>query len=127
MAVLGILAAVAIPRMGGMSDSARQAATRAEMQRLKLALLGSSDERGKARGGYEIDVGYLPNQLRDLVVKPDSVPAWNRFLSRGWNGPYIDSAGGQYLRDAWDSTYVYDRAARTVTSTGSAPDLVLSF
>ena len=125
--MLGILAAVAIPRMGGMSDSARQSATRAEMQRLKSAILGSADERGGARGGYEIDVGHPPNQLRDLDVKPDSVAVWNKFLSRGWNGPYIDSAGGNYLRDAWDSIYVYDRAARTMTSRGSTPNLVLSF
>jgi len=127
IAVLGILAAVAIPRMGGMSDSARQAATRAEMQRLKSAILGSPDERGHARGGFEIDVGHPPNRLADLAAKPDTVPAWNAFLSLGWNGPYIDSAGGEYLLDAWDSAYVYSAATRTLTSTGGASDFVLSF
>lgn len=127
IAVLGILAAVAIPRMGGMSNSARQAATRAEMQRLKSAILGSADERGQARGGFEIDVGHAPSQLRDLVARPDSIQEWNKFLSRGWNGPYVDSSGGDYLKDAWDSAYVYDAGARTLTSKGSGANLVLSF
>jgi type II secretory pathway pseudopilin PulG len=127
IAVLGIVAAVAIPRMGGLSTSARQAATRAEMQRLKSAILGSPDERGGARAGFEIDVGYPPGRLADLVVKPDSVPVWNPYLSLGWNGPYVDSAGADYLKDAWDSAYVYNAALRTITSKGSGSDLVLSF
>jgi type II secretory pathway pseudopilin PulG len=127
IAVLGIVAAVAIPRMGGLSESARRGATQAEMQRLKSAILGSPDARGVARGGYEIDVGHPPNGLSDLVIKPDSVPAWNKFISLGWNGPYIDSSGGDYLRDAWDSTYQYDAGARTLTSKGGGSDLVLSF
>ena len=110
-----------------MQESARIGATRAEMQRLKAAILGSPDARGMARGGYEIDVGRPPNRLADLAVKPDSVPAWNAFIQRGWNGPYIDSSGGEYLRDAWDSTYQFSAAARTLTSRGSGSNLVLSF
>jgi prepilin-type N-terminal cleavage/methylation domain-containing protein len=125
--VLGIVAAVAIPRMGGLSQSARQAATRSEMQRLKSAILGSPDSRGIARGGFEIDVGYPPNRLLDLVAKPDSVSVWNQFVERGWNGPYLDSSGGDYLRDAWDSTYQYNLGSRTITSNGSGAALVLSF
>lgn len=127
IAVLGIVAVVALPRLGGLSEGARQATTKVEMQRLKSAILGSSDERGHVRGGFELDVGFPPNQLSDLARKPDSVPAWNAFLALGWNGPYIDSSGGDYLRDAWDSTYVYDAVARTLTSKGSGSNIVLSF
>jgi type II secretory pathway pseudopilin PulG len=125
--VLGIVAAVAIPKMGGLSQGAKLAATKSEMQGLRAAILGSPDAHGVPRGGYEIDVGYPPGQLLDLARKPDSVQTWNTFLERGWNGPYIDSTGGNYLRDAWDSTYTYSSAARTLTSKGSGSNVVVSF
>jgi type II secretory pathway pseudopilin PulG len=125
--LLGLVAGVAIPRMGRLQESARLGATRSEMQQLKSAILGIPDARGLARGGYETDVGHPPNRLTDLVVRPDSVPPWNAFLRRGWNGPYFDSSGGDYLRDAWDSTYRYDASGRTLTSHGNGSDLVLSF
>lgn len=124
--ILGVIAGVAIPRFGGMSEAARTTATQEEMRRLKTAIVGTVGSDGVPRGGYELDVGHAPNRLRDLVTKPDSVNAWNRFIDRGWNGPYVDSAEGSYLTDAWDSTYRYSVVARTITSTGSA-SIVLSF
>lgn len=127
LVVLGIVAAVAVPRMGLMHDSARRGVTRAEMELLKRAILGTADRQGTPRGGFEIDVGHPPGRLLDLVVKPDSVAAWNPFQSRGWNGPYVDSSGGNFLRDAWDSAYVYDAEGRTLTSVGGGSEFVLSF
>lgn len=127
LVVLGILAAVAVPRMGRMHDATRQGVTQAEMQVIKSAILGTPDRQGTPRGGFEIDVGHPPGRLVDLVVKPDSLDAWDPFLGRGWNGPYLDSTGGHFLRDAWDSTYVYDAAARTLTSVGGGSNLALSF
>lgn len=125
--VLGIVAAVAVPRMGLLGESAKVNATKDEMRRLKTAIVGSADSKGVPRGGFEIDVGYPPNDLSDLVTKPDSVAAWNKFIGQGWNGPYMDSAGGDYLRDAWDSTYQYDPATRTITSTGHGTSITVSF
>ena len=125
--VLGIVAAVAIPRMGGLSDSAKVNAAREEMRRLKTAIVGSVGSDGVPRGGFEIDVGYPPDALVDLVRKPDSVATWDKFRARGWNGPYIDSSGGAYLKDPWDSTYRYNPRARTLTSTGGGTNIELSF
>jgi general secretion pathway protein G len=125
--VLGIVAAVAIPRMGNLSSAAKVNAARDEMRRLKSAIVGSVGPDGVPRGGFEVDVGHAPDALADLVRKPDSVAAWNRFLSRGWNGPYIDSSGGSYLKDPWDSTYQYSRGGRTITSTGGGSSIVVSF
>jgi general secretion pathway protein G len=125
--ILGIVAAVAIPRMGGLSESARVGAAREELSRLKSAIVGSMDPDGVPRGGFEVDVGYPPNALGDLVRKPDSVATWNKFIGRGWNGPYIDSSGGSYQRDPWDSTYRYDPEARTITSIGGGSSIAVSF
>ena len=125
--VLGIVAGVAIPKLGNMNESGKVAATRVEMQRLKSAILGSPDHKGVPRGGYEIDVGHPPNRLQDLVTAPGSVSVWNQYIEYGWNGPYMDSSGSDYIKDAWDSTYQYNVAARTITSIGSGSNIVLSF
>jgi prepilin-type N-terminal cleavage/methylation domain-containing protein len=127
---LGILAALAIPRMGLMTDSAKINATRDEMMKIKSAIVG--DARVVTGGeyinrGFEGDVGFVPSRLEDLVSKPDSIPAYNKFSRLGWNGPYLDSAGQSFLYDAWDIIYSYDAGTRTITSTGADPDIVISF
>lgn len=128
--VLGIVAAVAIPKMGLLTDNAKINATRDEMATLKTAIVG--DARAVSGGeyinrGFEGDVGNPPNSLIDLAVKPDSIPAYDKFTRLGWNGPYIDSAGQDYLTDAWGNTYTYDPLTRTIISTGTTPNIVVSF
>jgi hypothetical protein len=39
----------------------------------------------------------------------------------------LDSTGGEYLRDAWDSSYVYDPGARTIESIGSGSSITINF
>jgi prepilin-type N-terminal cleavage/methylation domain-containing protein len=128
--VLGILAAVAIPRMGGITAGSRTSATKAEMAMLKRAIVGNPQAAGGGRYvdvGFEGNVGHPPTRLQDLAVKPDTLPAYNQFTRQGWNGPYIDSAGGGYLTDAWDVTYRYDPVARTIVSLGGSDTLVVAF
>ena len=125
--VLGIVAGVAIPRLGGLTESAKVNATKEEMRRLKTAIVGTSGPDGVPRGGFEIDVGFPPNQLSDLISKPGSLAVWDKYTGRGWNGPYMDSAGASYLSDSWDSSYTYSLGARTITSYGGGPSIVLSF
>ncbi len=127
---LGILAAVAIPRFADIGDSSKETATRKELQELRLALVGNPDLVAGGRpiaAGFEGDVGYLPNQLADLVRRPDSVATYDRLSGLGWHGPYIDSTGGSYLRDAWGSAYVYDRSTRRLYSLGGGDTIAVSF
>lgn len=122
--VLGVMAAVAIPVIGTILESSKEAATKEEMQRLARAVAGA--DTGSDRG-YEGDVGRLPGTLADLAVKPASVPAWDPFTHVGWNGPYVDSTHGDYLYDAWGQLYVYDTLARTLESNGSGSAITISF
>ena len=128
--VLGIVAAVAIPKIGGIITSSKTSATKEEMMRLKAAIMGNSAVTTGGRPsdrGYRGDVRSFPSNLTGLVVKPAAVAAWNPYTRLGWHGPYIDSTGGDYLRDAWGAAYVYDSTARTITSTGSGTNIVVTF
>lgn len=122
--VLGIMAAVAIPVIGSFIASSKATATKDEMQRLARALAGANSESDR---GFEGDVGRLPSALADLAAKPASVPAWNAFTGVGWNGPYMDSTNGDYLKDAWGQSYVYDTVARTLQSNGSGSPITVTF
>ena len=128
--VLGVVAAVAIPKIGDLITGSKTNATKEEMMRLKTALMGNLAATSGGRfsdQGYRGDVQSFPPNLTALVVKPAAVAAWNPYTRLGWHGPYIDSVGGDYLRDAWGVAYLYDSTARTITSTGSATNIVITF
>ncbi len=128
--VLGIIAAVAIPKFGDLTENSKINATKEEMLHIKRAIIG--DPQVVSGGeyinrGFEGDVGHAPGSLTDLVSKPDSVSVYDKFTRLGWNGPYIDSTGLVYLNDAWGQNYTYNSSARTITATGADPDIVISF
>jgi len=128
--ILGIVAAVAIPKFGTLTENSKINATKDEIGRLKSAIIG--DPRIVSGGeyvnrGFEGDVGYPPARLQDLVQKPDSVPPYNKFTRIGWNGPYLNATEQHYLFDAWSKPYVYDPSARTITSTSVTPNITTSF
>ncbi|MEE9442906.1 MAG: prepilin-type N-terminal cleavage/methylation domain-containing protein [candidate division Zixibacteria bacterium] len=128
--VLGIVAAVAIPKMGDVSQNSKTNATRTEMLTLKRAIIGNPQViagNRHANPGFEGDVGHPPITLSELAIKPDSIATYDRFLHRGWNGPYVDSAGNDYLKDAWDVAYIYDGINRKITSAGGPDSIVVSF
>ena len=128
--VLGIVAAVAIPKLGTVVSDSKTTTTRAEMLRLKSAIVGDPSVTAGGRyvnKGYYNDVGALPTTLADLAVKPGAVATYNKFTGLGWNGPYIDSTGGDYLKDSWGVSYTYSAGSRTITSTGSGSSIVVSF
>ncbi len=128
--ILGIVAAVAIPRFQDMATSSRTTASREEMRALKQAIVGNPDVVAGGElvdRGFEGDIGAVPQQLSDLAAKPDSLPSYNKFTRLGWNGPYIDSAQGGYLRDAWDIAYVYQPGSRRIISIGGPDSITVLF
>lgn len=128
--VLGIIAAVGIPKVGSLIGSSKVTKTKAELVELKRAIVGNP--QASAAGvytdrGFLGDVGFVPSNLQDLVQKPGSLAVWDRITGLGWHGPYIDSAGGEYLTDAWDVNYVYNPSGRTIASVGSGDTIRVSF
>jgi len=106
--LLGILSAVAIPKIGNMIDTSKESSTKQEMQMLRVALIGdaSSNVGGEmADKGYIGDVGSLPPNWDALINKPSGVSDWNRNTQSGWNGPYVVDNGGDYKEDVWGNDY----------------------
>ncbi|MEW6412938.1 MAG: prepilin-type N-terminal cleavage/methylation domain-containing protein [Candidatus Zixiibacteriota bacterium] len=128
--VLGVLAAVAVPKLGDVTESSKITATQKELATLKVAIAGNPDAIAGGKyvdRGFEGDVGFVPSQLQDLVSRPDSVSAYNKLTALGWNGPYIDSTDGNYLKDAWNVAYVYQPAGRRIISVGGSDSIIVGF
>ena len=83
--IIGILAALVIPRIAGSSERARVTAATADINGgIKSAL-----------GAYEVDNGFYPRSLQDLLVQPSN--------AKNWHGPYLD----KLPLDPWLNPYVY--------------------
>ncbi len=89
--IIGVLAAMAIPRLAGRSEQARQAAAQADIEANIATALDL----------YELDNGQYPTTeqgLAALKTKPTSSP-----ISEGWNGPYLK----KMPKDPWGKPYIY--------------------
>lgn len=99
--IIGILAAVAVPRLGGRVGQSQIAAARAGVGAI-----------GTAIDLYETDNGKLPESLQNLITK-GSEP--------NWNGPYLRKAEG--LKDPWGTEYQYSKNGSVYTVISAGPDL----
>jgi general secretion pathway protein G len=89
LVILGLLAALAGPRVIGYLGGAKSDTARLQVENFKSAL-----------DLYRLDTGSYPGTqqgLGALVRNPGNVPAWK--------GPYIDSA--QLPVDPWGNAYIY--------------------
>jgi len=86
--IIGILAALVVPKMMGRSEQARQAAAQSDLAAIKTAL-----------DAYEVDNGRYPQGktgLAALIQMPRD--------ARNWHGPYLD----KLPQDPWGGYYLYD-------------------
>jgi general secretion pathway protein G len=87
MTIIGILAAIVIPKMVGRSEQARQTAAHADISSIKTAL-----------DAFEVDNGYYPKSLQELLQQPSN--------AKNWHGPYLDAEKG-FPQDPWGNKYLY--------------------
>lgn len=85
--IIGILAALAAPRLGGRVKEARINSARADVQSI-----------GTALRLYELDNGDYPSSLQGLISKPGG--------SNNWRGPYLEKSA--MPKDPWGNDYVYN-------------------
>ena len=85
--IIGILAALVIPKIAGSSERARVTAATADINGgIKSAL-----------GQYEVDNGFYPKSLQDLLQQPAN--------AKNWHGPYFDPP--KLPVDPWGNPYIY--------------------
>ena len=99
LVILGILAAIVVPKFAGRTEQARITAAQTQLAAFATAL-----------NAYEIDNGGYPkgkDGLRNLIDKPgDAV---------NWRGPYLDDKGG-VPTDPWGNPYIYEFPGRRSSS-----------
>ncbi|HPC57977.1 MAG TPA: type II secretion system major pseudopilin GspG [Kiritimatiellia bacterium] len=98
--IIGILAAVAVPRLGGRVGQSQVSAAKASIGAI-----------GTAIDLYETDNGRLPESLNNLMTK-GSEP--------NWNGPYLRKA--ESLKDPWGNDFQYTKQGNVYTVASAGPD-----
>jgi general secretion pathway protein G len=83
--IIGILAAVAIPRLGGRVGQAKESAAKADINNVGMALRL-----------YEVDNGNYPSSLQGLVTASGG--------GGTWRGPYLEKG---VPKDPWGNDYLY--------------------
>ena len=89
LVILGVLAAIVVPKFAGRTEQARQTAAQSQIATF-----------GTALDAFEVDNGYYPkgkNGLSDLVVQPRD--------AQSWKGPYMKN---DIPNDPWGRPYVYE-------------------
>jgi general secretion pathway protein G len=92
LTILGILAALVVPKMVGRSEQARQTAAQTDISTF-----------GTALDAFEVDNGYYPkgkSGMADLIAQPRDCP--------NWHGPYVK----EIPKDPWGNEYVYECPGR---------------
>jgi general secretion pathway protein G len=88
LVILGVLAAIVVPKFAGRTEQARQAAAKTQISTF-----------GTVLDAFEVDNGYYPkgkSGLNDLVQAPRD--------AKNWRGPYIK----EVPKDPWQNDYVYE-------------------
>ena len=96
LVILGILAAIVVPKFAGRTEQARVTAAQTQISSFSTAL-----------DAFEVDNGYYPkgkSGLTDLVTQPRD--------AKNWHGPYLKDIP----KDPWQNDYIYECPGRHNTT-----------
>lgn len=85
VAIIGILAAMVVPRLSGRTKDTKNSVAKADVE-VNLALVIDL---------YEVDMGDFPEKLEDLMDDPGT--------GGNWKGPYLK----KLPKDPWGNDYLY--------------------
>jgi general secretion pathway protein G len=94
LVILGILAAIVIPKFSGRTEQAKEQAARTQISTFRTAL-----------EAFEVDNGQYPtgkNGLDALINKPRD--------AQNWRGPYLQT--DRIPLDPWGNEYIYECPGR---------------
>lgn len=124
--VIAVLASVAGPMIGSITDQGKTAATKANMNNIKTALVNFNNDLGrfpflgansKDYANYNSASNVALGNSEDLnVLVNNEVSSTNGYENLGmtasqynkrWKGPYMDAAPDAFIYDAWDNQIQY--------------------
>ena len=124
ISVLGTILAFFVPTIvGRITTNARRVATIQELRMLHDAIVGNPDIQMGGEmvvTGFKNDVGRFPRDLIELAtndpfsgmyatfpyVGKETLPGWDPYIKKGWNGPYVREDGDLgYRYDSWGKAY----------------------
>jgi general secretion pathway protein G len=86
LVILGVLAAIVIPKFSGRSEQAKLQAAQTQIGSFTTAL-----------NNYEVDNSAYPKSLSDLLAAPRD--------AQNWHGPYLQT--DVIPKDPWGNDYIY--------------------
>ena len=96
--LIGVLAAMVVPRLAGRTEQAKIARARSDIASIGLAL-----------DLFELDTGKYPSALEALTVK-DPPSDLNDDAKARWKGPYFKKK--EPPKDPWGRAYTYTRESQ---------------
>jgi len=119
--VIAVLASVAGPMIGTITDQGRASATRAQMANIKSALVAYKGDTGHYphlgtnalnRASYN-STPYLGANDTNVLVYACALAAnmygiGNTVYEARWKGPYMDSDPSDFMKDAWGSEIIQE-------------------
>ena len=95
--IIGVLAAMVVPRFAGRTEQAKVARAASDVAAIGLGL-----------DMYELDLGQYPASLNDLVAK-DAPAGLSQEDRQRWNGPYLKKG---LPKDPWGRDYQFHRESQ---------------
>ena len=95
--IIGVLAAMVVPRFAGRTEQAKIARAKSDLAAIGMAL-----------DLYELDMGHYPESLEALVATEAPSDAGEDAKTQ-WHGPYLKKG---LPKDPWTHAYVYERQSQ---------------
>ncbi len=121
--IVGILATVAVRKLGTSLETAKYEHTKKELDALAAAIVGNPNvfaNGARTDFGYVGDVGALPPNLDALITKPGGFATWE--------GPYINRGVdlGGFKQDAWNVAYTFVDTLLRSSGSGTNIDKIIA-
>lgn len=143
--VIAVLASVAGPMIGSITDQGKASATRAAMQNVKTALVNYNNDVGKfpfsgnSKATSVQGASYnqanniaMGQQMTTNVLVDNSASSINlgidtAIYKKRWKGPYMDSDPLEFMTDAWESKIQYKHYNKQLFLHSHGPDGIDDF
>jgi general secretion pathway protein G len=95
LVILGILAAIVVPKFTGVSANAQRKAAATQISTFATAI-----------DMFEVDNGHYPKTLNDLMVQPRDASNWHQYMESipmdPWQHAYVYTFPGKHRTSSYD-------------------------